>query len=224
MARGKKEQKIDTLRHRSGLTVDIFFNPNTDGEYALSFTAKIGDQRFRNANAAQLKQEVYAYIEANLVMTWHPVIVVSEVAPFSPGRASFVGIEVHRVYLTNGADGRIRQLDWDDYDVADDAFGRRPDESIHSYRLSHSQQHWMGLGKVPDDLPYKTKSSDKETRILPYSEELYTGLVEIDAGIDRLKARLRTLLTNEQGWTKIASIGAQLCKLLPAPEEVANES
>ncbi len=224
MARGKKDVKVETIRHRSGTMVDIFFDPNTGTERGLTFNAKVGDRHFQNANAAQLKREIYEYLNANLELTWHPVIIVSEVAPFSPGTASFVGIDVERAYLSQGTDGRVRQLNWDDYEVTPGAFGPNPGESIDSFRLSRSRQSWSGLKKVPDDLPYRTKSSDKETRILPYTDELYAGLVEIDNGIDRLKVRLRDLLSDKEGWTKIATIGAQLTKLLPAPEEVVNEA
>lgn len=221
MARGKKDVKVETVRHRSGMTVDIFFDPNPGGERGLTFNAKIGDKRFQNANAAELKREIYAYLSANLELTWHPVIIVSEVAPFSPGRASFVGIEVDRAYLANGADGRVRQLNWDDYDVAPGTFGPRPDENIDSFRLGRARECWNGLKKVPDDLPYKTKSSDKETRILPYTDALYAGLVEIDSGIDRLKVKLRELMNDKQGWDRVALIGAQLLRLLPeaTPDE-----
>lgn len=215
MSRAKKDQKVETIRHRSGLMVDVFFNPNSVGEFGLTFSAKVGDRWFRNADAHRLKREVCDYLSANLELTWHPVIIVSEVAPFSPGRASFVGIEVERAYLAQGADGRVRQLNWDDYEVTPGEFGPSSGESVDSFRLSRATQSWGGLKRVPDDLPYVTKHSDKETRILPYTEELYAGLVEIDGGIDKLKLRLRTLLAGKDGWTQIAAIGARITKLLP---------
>lgn len=219
MARGKKERKVDTLRHKSGATVDIYFDPNTDGSHALTFSAQVGDQRFRNASAEVLRQEIHKYLNENTAATWYPAIVVSEVAPFSPGRAAFVGIEVDRVYLTCN-NGTVRELNWDDYNREEDSFGFRPGESIDSFRLSRARQSWRGIKSLPDDLPHTSKSSDKETTVVPYTEELYAGLLEIDNGVRRLRERLRTLLKTDEGRSQVASVGASLLKMLPpAPDE-----
>lgn len=222
MARGKKDRKVDTIRHVSGAHVDIYFNPNTSGSDALTFSATIGDKRFRNASAEILRQEIHDYLAANASLVWHPAIVVSEVAPFSPGRAAFVGIEIKRVYLA--CTDVVRELDWEDYNVEPGTFGPQPGENIDSYRLSRSRQCWRGIRKVPDDLPHTAKHVDRETTVVPYSEELYTGLVEIDRGVRRLHARLRTLLKTNDGLQQVAFVGASLLKALPAPNEEEDEA
>lgn len=221
MARGKKNQLVRTVRYEGG-NVDIYFDPNPD---QLTFHAQVGDKRFTNVSADALVTEVLRYIRDNLHVVWHPAIVVSEVAPFAPGKASFVGIDVKRVYLTNPLDGgRPRMLEWDDYAPSEGRLGGpQPGENMDAYRLSHSREVWVGLKKVPDDLPYETKSSDRKTRVLSYTEELYAGLVEIDRGITRLKVRLGSLLGDNNGWQQVAAIGAQLLKMLPETTSTADE-
>lgn len=220
MARGKKNQLVRTVRYAGG-RVEVYFDPNPD---CLTFHAQVGDKRFTNVSADALVSEVLRYIRDNLRMVWHPAIVVAEVAPFSPGKASFVGIDVKRVYLANPLDGGCpRQLEWDDYAPSEDRLGGpQPGENMDAYRLSHSREVWAGL-KVPDDLPYETKSSDRKTRVLPYTEELYAGLVEIDRGIARLKARLGSLMGDSAGWQQVAAIGAQLLKMLPETTSTTDE-
>lgn len=224
MARGKKDRKVETLHHRSGAKVDIMFDPNPGGEYGLTFSARVGDKWFRDPSAAAIRQTVYRYLDEQVQMTWIPVIIVSEIAPFHPGTASFVGIEVTRAYMANGADGAVRRLNWDDYHAQEGTFiGPSEGENVDAWRLLRAQTAYMGIKSVPDGLPFVTKSSDKETRILPYTEELYTGLVEIDRGIERLREKLRDLLGDKEGWSRIAEIGSQMMKMLPAPAEDEGE-
>jgi hypothetical protein len=54
---------------------------------------------------------------------------------------------------------------------------------------------------------------------MAYTDELWAGLEQLIAAIRALRARLDTLLATTEGQAMIATVGAQLLKMLPAPED-----
>ena len=81
MARGKKDQLVDTVEHRSGVRIEIYFDPNSPRhhhETGLTFSAKVADKTFRHKNADDLKRQVYDYLDQTSKLDWVPVIELTE--------------------------------------------------------------------------------------------------------------------------------------------------
>ena len=118
--------------------------------------------------------------------------------------ASFIGFEVERMHLSVNHAGKVLQLRWDDFD------GHNSLEALH-----RSTGLYIGINRLPDDLPFADEKGDRHWRYLPYDESLYEGLLQIGVAIDELKDRLRDLMKTPQGFAQIAEFGQRFSNLLP---------
>lgn len=229
MAKGKKDIQVDEVRHPSGVTVPIMFNPNqprySGHEHGLTFSARIAENiGFREKSADAVKEAVVKYLDENSKLDWHPVIEIVELAPFAASRADhFVGFEIDRFYLAETKnEKRLRELKWRDYEPDDENWmtKKRYDEigNIDIARITESKEFHGFNGKLPDDLPFRNNGHDKEVFIVPYDEKQWVALEQIQEGIARLKSKLRDLTGTTEGLKQLEIMGASLLKMLPAPE------
>lgn len=230
MARGKKDQIVETFEHRSGVKIDLLFDPNPTRihpESGLTFSAVVGDKSFRSKIAEEVKRAVWAYLDANSKLDWHAVIEIKELEPFAATREIFVGFSLDRYYLAESKEKRqderpaLRKLSWDAFDPEEHDMRFVGTGSIDFYRIHRSQEFHAFHEKIPDCLPYREKRAHNEGKqtYVAYDENVWAALQSIQEGISRLKRRLRDLTGTNVGIEKLSAMGSQLLNLLPESVE-----
>lgn len=235
MARGKKDQVVETFEHRSGMKIDLLFDPNPQRihpETGLTFNAVVGDKGFRFKTAEEVKRAVWEYLDANCKLDWHPVIEITELEPWGANNDElFVGFNIDRYYLAESNDKRqdghpsLRKLRWDEYTPDKDRMRFDSTDNIDFYRIQNSQEFHAFHLKIPDCLPYREKHPHRTGKhsYLLYDESVWVALQSIQEGITRLKRKLRTLTGTNTGIQQLTAMGSQLLNLLPENVEESVE-
>lgn len=213
MSRKAKARKVAEIKHRSGVTIDLMFDPNED---CLEFSAQVGGRWFRGRDSDKVRQEVYQYVEDNAKLDWVPVIEIGETAPFQTREDTFIGLEIERYYLANTQSREIRFLEWEKYEAtgmhhaeAQTDAGRVKDSSeFHAWHLP-----------VRESLPHSIKHSDKQMHWIAYDESAWLALNRIAEGIGQLKEKIRELVGTKDGRERLVAFGEQMQRMLPAPKE-----
>lgn len=230
MARGKKDQVVETFEHRTGMKIDLLFDPNPQRihpETGLTFSAVVGDKTFRSKTAEEVKQAVWGYLDANSKLDWHQVIEITELEPWGANNAElFVGFNIDRYYLTESKDLRnghplLRKLRWSEYNPDKHQLAFDHMKSVDLYRIHNSQEFHAFQGKLPDCLPFRDQRGHRDGKVtyVPYDENVWVALQSIQEGITRLKRKLRSLTGTNQGIQQLTAMGSQLLNLLPESVE-----
>lgn len=200
MARKLKPRKVGEVKHKgSGVEVPIFLDRNE-----LDFFADFGGQTLRDGNAKSLQRRVWMAIDAAIRLDWQPVIEVREMRPFATPSHGFVGFEAGRFLWTRRHNGTLARVEWRNKDVTD------------KYAYAKTMTHRAKMVEEFDP-PYRDCAGRAVVIYLPYTDELWNGLQELERAILILKARLTDLLMTEEGRARLAEVGQAMLKALPAP-------
>ncbi len=220
MSRYKKDRKVGEIEHRSGVKVDLMFDPNDDKSRntSLMFSATVGDDEFTAKSAEEVRAAVTKFLDSQASLEWIPIIEVRPVEPFNAGGMSFVGLGIDRYYIANTSDPNvIRQLSWDRYDVDPYSLATLSNYSTEMNRILRSNEYGHWHGDIKTKLPYHDERhgySHRAYYYLPYDEGTWAALQEIVQGIDRLQDWLNELLGTDKGRAKLTEVGAKMAKLL----------
>lgn len=198
MSRGKKDRVVKQIKHRSGATVDLLFNPN---ENALNFYAVVADERIVDNDAEVVIAKVIKLMDSSMAMKWIPIIEVNEVRPFVSSSGSFVGLDIERFYAAKKLDGNGYRVRWGDYDERD----------TNAVKMNHARQIYRFN---PEELPRFSNSHHGWETWMKYDEATWQALCAIVDNIELLKSKLEDLVTHESGLAKIAQLGQAMTKML----------
>lgn len=180
----------------------------------LIFFAEYAGEFFTDQDAKKLKARVWAYIEETFNLEWIPVIQVAETQPFChhiSAHAEYMGIVIDRFYYAYTQGGRLRKAPFYLIECAEDP-GKEAGEAWT----------WRDGGKFapPCEAGRHLVQDAKRVFYLPYSIEVWTGLLELIKTLARAKQRLHEIVgATEVGMEQLAAVGAQILKMLPAGEE-----
>jgi hypothetical protein len=208
----KKPKVISIVKHpRAGISVDIYLNHES-----LTFSATVAGELIAGTDGKDVERRVWRAIEASMELDWQPVIEVHTLHPFASTDEDFVGIEIDRFYVAvRKTDGRLLESAWST-------------DGHASFTYAKTFGKWSardGEWKLPcNDGNGRPSLMDGTLYFMAYTDELWAGLEQLIAAIRALRARLDTLLATAEGQAMIATVGAQLLKLLPGPGEDAQSN
>jgi len=206
----KKPKVISTVKHpRAGMSVDIYLDAES-----LTFSATVAGEIISGKDGKDVERRVWRAIEASMELDWQPVIEVHTLHPFAVTDEDFVGIEIDRYYVAvRKTDGRLLEARW-----STDGQATFADAKTFGKWNPTSEGEW----KLPcNDGNGRPSLMDGTLYFMAYTEDLWAGLEQLIAAIRALRARLDTLLATADGQAMIATVGAQLLKMLPGPGEDA---
>ena len=197
MPRKKKPQKVDTVRGQ-GYEIDIMLDRDT-----LEFFANLpGDEVITSKEARSIKSQTLAWLSNNITFDWHPIIAVDETRPFMESNTSptrgFVGFSLSRFYWTRRQDGRVFKKEWN--------YGNK--SNLDGASL------WYAI--EIDDNGFPVHDS---THYMPYSDELWEGLLGLIGKIQELKLNLSNFLSSDEGVSRLSEIGMSSIKSLFSGED-----
>ena len=201
----KKPKIISTVQHpRAGMSVNVYLNQDS-----LTFSATVAGELIAGTDGKDVERRVWRAIEASMELAWQPVIEVRALHPFTADDEDFVGIEIDRYYVAvRKSDGRLLESAWST-------------EGHATFTYAKTFGNWSpqdGEWKLPCNDSHGGRPSMDGTRyFMAYTEDLWAGLEQLIVAIRALRARLDTLLATVEGQSMIATVGAQLLKLLPGP-------
>lgn len=202
----KKPRKVDEVNYRKlGVTIDIMMDPDN-----LTFFARVAGETLSNPNACRLKVAVIQKLTEVIGLTWIPVIEVKEAHIWAMGMEAAVGFVLNRFYVAQKVNGFWVKCRWE----------IPADWKDSSNRLSYSEDfYWLpshGEFSLPCSHP---ESQSGRVYYLPYTDETWAGLEQMQEAIKQLKVKLREMLSSTEGTQHLARIGANILRALPAPEE-----
>jgi hypothetical protein len=213
MAREKKPQVVATVKHVSGVSVDITLHPNS-----LEFAATVIEGvSFKAKNADEVHHKVNEYLDKNSKIDWIQVIQVVEQKPFAASDYAFIGIELDRFYVGFDTKGECRSIRWCDFD---DHWGKAPTDF---QRIQYSSKfYYLDSKQLVDGklkLPVYNGGEDCRTTYLAYTEPVWLAVNQIRDAIAALKTKLRETITTDEGIAKLADFGSKMAMMLPAPKD-----
>lgn len=198
MAR-RKLLKIDEFEHRSGVVVYIFLAPDN-----TFVTNEILGTTLHDDTADRLKSKATRYLNESYELSFTPVIEIKKLRPFaaeiSELQGGFVGFNARRFYYAVNIADNFFWLSW---------------ELATSRGLSTSfasRWHPGGYsGKITKDnfiLPIQAGGY----HYLPYSEEVWSGVMRLANIIRVANERLDEILNAEDGGIQRLSLAGELIK------------
>lgn len=180
----------------------------------LLFYADYAGTRFQNTDSKALNRQVLEYINQTYSLTWIPAIQVKETTPFAEQhhtQADYMGLAISRFYYAYTANRWLRQENWNYYNLP----------STDKTKVTGRAWTWMPprYGDKPFEPPCEwVKTHDVQNiYYLPYSDEVWEGLLEMIRTLARAKLRLREIVGgSEAGMEQLAAVGAEIMKALPA--------
>lgn len=202
MRREKSLRGINQFVCIAGISVELFLDPND-----YTFTATFQGEPFTDPALASLRETVEKGISASLDLPWQPVIQIqrgiwtrhygTNDVPGENGLA----FELQRFYAAQRADGPVIYCDWNT-------------EAVERPRLADK----LKFSGKNFDLPVWNGLSVKDSEYvwLPYTEDLWAGLLTIQAKLKLLRTTFDGLLKDSQGWKALA--GGTLALEASVPE------
>jgi hypothetical protein len=206
----KKPKIISTVKHpRAGMSVNVYLNQDS-----LTFSATVAGEIIAGTDGKDVERRVFQAIAASVELDWQPVIEARALHPFTAADESFVGIEIDRYYVAvRKTDGLLLESAWSTEGKATFTYAKT---------FGNWSPHDDGEWKLPcNDGHGHTSMMDGTRYFMAYTDELWAGLEQLIVAIRALRARLDTLLATVEGQAMISTVGAQLLKMLPAPDEDA---
>jgi hypothetical protein len=197
----KKPKRVAEVRHTdSGLVVPIFMDQDK-----LDFFADLpGGSGLRDKDGEALKAAVYSWLDKNAKLEWAPIIEVSHHNIWGGNGKYNVGFDMRRFYYAKKLEGGgFVQRRWD----------AEQDNSFTYVDYFNPSYHFKQDEFI---LPYRSRTSDRETIYLDYTDEIFEALHKIRETVKELKIRLSELIGSPEGQEHLMLLGATLLKSLPA--------
>lgn len=199
----KHGREVDEVRYYpGGLSTSIFMDKES-----FEFTSVVGNEVFTDVDGAKVRRWAHAQLKTACEVKWVPVIIVLDVGSDEYnycGRTlelHNLSIDVCRIWVCELPGGGKQTATWD-----------VPEEK----RLeSHGTPHAWARAVNGEELSLdKLPAHDKNVHVLPYSEEMWSGLNQIVEGIDKFTVKLHALLRSKDGQQKVINLGSRMLGLL----------
>lgn len=185
MPRALKPYKVDEYRNnKKGVIVELFFDRDSK-----EFFATYAGKQLRKPSINELRAAMHAQVEATVKLVWIPMITIDRITPFGNSNGAFVGFDIERQWIAQTLPGFWVSLLWETYERTD------KDTFIKQFYPAQAVRSAFKLPCHAEDCFY-----------LPYSEQLWKGLSEINEAILKLRDGLNKLLTTEDGLRRIETI------------------
>lgn len=230
MASRSDGAKVDAVEYRAaGITVDVRLNKSKG-----LFSAEWGEKRWTDTNLVELKRVVERYLRESVTAEWKPVILFKATGSnrYSGRENEWVGLEIDRFYVAKIA-GAMRQVKWQNYEL--DRRHREEKgtlEGLAASMIGSSQSFsWKDNGREfeppisdhydTDRRSYSYAGNDDPTTYLPYSDEAWATLLEMQRKIAQLRDAIQGFIKSNDVPRLLATFGMTLA--LPAPQETASD-
>jgi hypothetical protein len=180
---------------RLSVGVDLFLNKN-DYSFFLDWQGErheAGDIHTLRAKARQL-------IEASINLKFLPTIDVKVQARGDFQNKPVLGLEIDRLYIAKRPDGKWLSVNWYLFEKCEGNAMELFKYANHNHAIS------TRLASSPFDTVVITKNRDVSTSyLIPYQENLWLGLNELQMALENLRGRIEELLGTETGREIIGS-------------------
>ena len=207
MPRALKPQKVDEVRHNSGITVELFLDRNHNVFYADVFKT-----RLQHAQAQQLKYNVEQALADAVAPEWTDVIQVHESSPFGGSSSNFFGFGYERMHVWQRPDGFIMTSAWHPEATSQ--------EKLFDSALGYAASKDRSALTLPRVYWSQGAHRDMHTWML-YSEEAWEGLGVMQERLYQLKLNFRKLVSTDEGIARLEGVGG--AKLLGSGGAVTPE-
>lgn len=215
MPRNLKPQLVEQNyrpRHNIPYGIDIYLNRND-----LSFFFDFQGERYEGGDIHTVHTKARDVLEASVDVKFIPIIEVDVMSFSSFQHKPILGLTFHRMYIAKRTDGKWLSVSWE-------LAKRNADEMFNYSSHDHSiSKRLAPAGHI--DRPMVTKTNDSTDYIIPYDENLWLGLVELQKALGILRDKINGLLSSEEGLAIIGS--ASIANLLgtgePKSEQEAGE-
>jgi hypothetical protein len=208
--------KVGEYTHReTQSTVEIVYHKRDK-----VFRARLSDAVIEAESQKEVERKLKEHLDATMQIEWQKVLALTpDEAMTVKSLWASIGIHFKRFEVGRHPDGRLLKREWE-----------RPPTVFFTGTVSNppripSNFYWDTKRDGEWALPTTSKrmnGGSVQTYYFPYTEEMWTGLEEVQKRIEELRDRLMEFLGEEAGYEQIALMGAQILKALPAPpaEEV----
>lgn len=203
----RKPARVDWIvHHRTQTKVALRLDRKT-----MQFEAEYGGRTFHSKDGAEVKAQVLDAIKAQCALEFHPVIEVALRHGYSSSshhaevQAASIILELARYYYA--VDGEVMWiLSWDNFE---------------SGNLERTKGWHPHTGRERFSLPFRREANWDDRLYAAYSEELWAGLQELQAVIEKARERVLELMMGDIGLESIRAMGARILRALPAGDEEA---
>jgi hypothetical protein len=206
--------KVDTVSDRRvGIDVPVYLDKKT-----MRFSAEFGDFKICDADGDKVRRAVMAAIRERAELPWTPVIEAYQsqntISTVRYGREvplhlrENMGLEIERFYVAQKFDKRWIRVDWD----------------VESDQRIMRARGWDNAPKG-DEIKYSTHNEYEafttrhSTKVLPYSDDLWTGLTGVIDGMKHIREIVKGLLGSEEGVKRLIAAGSSNVPLLSEPAD-----
>jgi hypothetical protein len=205
-------RKVGVITHEQfGVEVPLYLDTATM-EFSAVWERPNEAQRARQRHVEQgpngddVRKAMLKFITGALDIAWEPVIEVVILHDHAQGgqirATAAAAIALRRFWVGRAAIGQMQQADWD---IA-------PENRVACGRpfTIDSERDTILFGR-DFKTPFRAKpryGHEPERVYLAYTDDLWTGLQEVEAGIHRVRGMLESILGTPEGLEKVASIGA----------------
>jgi hypothetical protein len=199
-----------------GVEIPIFYDAR-DHQHIAHFAGI----SFKDASYETLRSRVVKCVMEQVSFTYVPVIVVHAGEPVpSHGDKNEAGIEFSfdRFFVAQRPDGKFNQCDWSVTDTS--GIGKEGTHGAWNWKkysgfdipntlkIQNGREWYTELKSL--DLPQFVKEHRGDVAYLPYREETWTALQQIQQVIDRAREQLRKLLSSKKGLSQLETKGSML--------------
>lgn len=206
------KRKVGVIQHPD---FDVKVNLTLDSD-SMEFEARWEQQTFVSKDGEEVRDKMLKWIESQMSIQWEPVIRVVALHDNAQSdqiqATAAIAVAVERFWVGRVSQGDHRSVKWQDEaprGLAGQRFqppygggprGSRPDHAEEFKRMREFK------------LPYRGRR-DSWTPVnvfLAYTPELWAGLQQVEAQIMKARELLEEMLGSEEGFTKVAQLGATL--------------
>jgi len=185
----------EVIEYDTGEKFHLYLNSKSK-----EFLAKWHDRQTTKPTGREAIKTMRALIREENKLTFFPVIVVEEAAPFARN-VPFVAFTMARTYVAHrpGENRALAQIRWDNY---------RGDSDLQQYKNPGDFQFRF------ETLPYIHPGHNSKTYVLAYSDALWSGLISLSELVKRMQSQFRELLSTDVGLRRVEQVGSTA--LLPS--------
>jgi hypothetical protein len=220
MARRRRGvRKLETYKHTiSGIDVDIYLNTNNS-----TFEARVEQdgEVFIDKDLNVVKAGLKEYLDNRVDLGWRWIIELELTTGTQwtgqPKSTAFGFSKRKYVLSSKRVNGKYLMAEKRDFTKAHIHYGQ---EELY-YLKDSKTWRWGEKGDEGDlVLPFRAKSRYGNPRIwLEYTDEVWAALNTMQDTIVGVANQFEELIGTEAGYENLQQIGAQILRLLPAPED-----